>query len=162
MPNAYETDYHIVLSHYISQVYRVGVITATSAYIIRPSFFDSQIYLDFNQAPADVRRVDDIWLNAYASKRNIPRYVVPSCCPHIGVTQAHVLEEYLKRNKMTRLSANSHALKWFSKNWEKDLWYIFNGVNRPEYRNSLTAIHREWITTVNWFKFVVSFGFVYT
>jgi hypothetical protein len=157
----FETDYHIVQSHYLSQIYRVGVLTANFAYVIRPSFFDSHIYLDFNQAPRDVRRVDDIWLNGHAAKRNIARYVVPSCCPHIGVTQTHVLQTYFGRNNMSRLSANSHALQWFGKDWEKDLWYKYNGGNKPEYRDVWTIIRREWISTIEWIEFVIYFGFVY-
>jgi hypothetical protein len=156
----YEMAYHIIESQYLTEAYRVGVLTATYAYLIRPSFFDSQIYLDFNQAPADIRRVDDIWLNAHASKRNIPRYVVPSCCPHISVTQTHVLEEYLQKNRMDRFSANNHALHWFGRDWEKDLWYRFNGANRPDYRSWWMAFYREWICMILNLKFVVYFGFI--
>jgi hypothetical protein len=152
--------YHIVESHYLSEVYRVGVLTANFAYLIRPSFFDSRIHLDFNQMPDDIRRVDDIWLNGHASKQNIARYVVPSCCPHISLTQTHALEEYFLRNQMNRFSANNHALNWFSESWEKDLWYRFNGANRPEYRSWWMMIYREWINMILNLKFIVYFGFI--
>ncbi|CAF4070079.1 unnamed protein product [Rotaria sp. Silwood2] len=154
----YEMAYHIIQSHYISEVYRVGVVTANSAYLIRPLFFDNHIYLYFNQVPNDIRRVDDIWLNGQASIRNIARYVIPSCCPHIGVTHTHVLEEYLGKNNMSRISANNHALQWFSGNWEQNLWYKFNGENAPKYRNWWIMIYREWISMMLYFKFIIYFG----
>lgn len=151
---------HIVESYYLSEVYRVGILTATSAYLIRPSFFDAQIYLDFNLVPDDIRHVDDIWLNGQAAKQNIARYVVPSCCSHISVTQTHALQEYLVKNRMTRAAANSHALKWFATSWEKDLWYRFNGVNEPNYRGWWMLIHRVWVNAILYFKFTVYFGWV--
>ncbi|CAF3776190.1 unnamed protein product [Adineta steineri] len=156
----YEMAYHIIESPYLSEIYRVGVVTATDAYLIRPSFFDSHIYKDFNQAPNDIRHVDDIWLNGHAARGNITRYVVPSCCSHIGVTRTHALEQYLVNNKMNRLSANSHALTWFGENWEKDLWYRFNGANAPEYRSWWRIIYREWISLIFKLKFIMYFGFI--
>ena len=142
------------------KVYRVGIVTANDAYLIRPSFFDSHIYLDFNQIPDDIRHVDDIWLNGQASKRNITRYVVPSCCSHISVTRTHPLEEYLFRNEMNRLSANNHALQWFRESWEKDLWYKFNNKNGPKYRSWWMMIYREWISLILKLKFIIFFGFI--
>jgi hypothetical protein len=138
----------------------VGILTANYAYLIRPSFFDYHMYLDFNQVSDDIRHVDDIWLNGQASKQNIPRYVVPSCCSHISVTRTHALEEYLQKNKMNRRSANNHALQWFNGSWEKDLWYRFNGENRPKYRNWWLAIYREWTDLILKLKFTVYFGFI--
>ncbi|CAF2714653.1 unnamed protein product [Rotaria sp. Silwood2] len=82
----YEIGYHVIESHYLSEVYRVGVLTANHGYLIRSSFFYFHIYQDFNQVSDDIRHVDDIWLNGQASKLNIPRYVIPSCCSHIEVT----------------------------------------------------------------------------
>ncbi|CAF1159217.1 unnamed protein product [Adineta steineri] len=157
----FEIDYHIIRSYHLSKIYRVGIVTATDAYLIRPSFFDSHIYNDFSQAPNDIRHVDDIWLNGHAAIRNITRYVVPSCCSHIGVTRTHALEQYLVNHKMTRRSANSHALKWFDKTWEKDLWYKFKGENKPEHRNKRTVILREWMNIIEFLKFIINFGFVY-
>lgn len=156
----YEIAYHIVESHYLSKIYRVGVLTANYAYLIRPIFFDSHIYLDFNEIPNDIRRVDDIWINGQASKRNISRYVVPSCCSHISVTRTHVLEEYLIKNRMDRFTANNHALEWFRNYWEKDLWYRFNGENGPKYRHWWILIYREWINIILKLKFIVHFGFL--
>jgi hypothetical protein len=152
--------HHIIESHHLSEIYRVGVLTANYAYLIRPSFFDSHIYLDFNQVSDDIRHVDDIWLNGQASKQNITRYVVPSCCPHISVVRTHVLEEYLTRNQINRLSANNHALQWFSDSWEKNLWYRFNGENGPKYRSWWIVIYREWISIILKLKFIVYFGFI--
>ncbi|CAF1450559.1 unnamed protein product [Rotaria sordida] len=88
----YEIGYHVIEFQYLSEVYRVGVLTANYGYLIRSSFFDFHIYQDFNQVSGDIRHVDDIWLNGQASKLNIPRYVIPSCCSHIEVTRTHVLE----------------------------------------------------------------------
>ncbi|CAF1364535.1 unnamed protein product [Rotaria sordida] len=88
----YEIGYHVIEFPYLSEVYRVGVLTANYGYLIRSSFFDFHIYQDFNQVSGDIRHVDDIWLNGQASKLNIPRYVIPSCCSHIEVTRTHVLE----------------------------------------------------------------------
>ena len=156
----YEMAYHIIESHRLSKVYRVGVLTATYAYLIRPSFFDSQIYLDFNLVSNDIRRVDDIWLNGHASRRNIPRYVVPSCCSPISITRTHVLEEYLIENQMDRFTANNHAIQWFSESWEKDLWYRFHGENGPSYRSWWIMIYREWIDLILRLKFIVYFGFI--
>ncbi|CAF4584165.1 unnamed protein product [Rotaria sp. Silwood1] len=156
----YEMAYHIIESHYLSDVYRVGVVTANAAYLIRPLFFDVHMHLYFDQIPNDIRRVDDIWLNGQASKRHVARYVVPSCCPHISVTRTHVLEEYLGKNNMSRLSANSHALQWFSGHWEKNLWYKFNGENAPKYRNWWMMIYREWISMILNVKFIIYFGFI--
>jgi hypothetical protein len=151
---------HIIESPYLSDAYRVGVLTANYAYLIRPSFFDAQVYLDFNQIPNDIRRVDDIWLNGQAAKQNIARYVIPSCCSHISVTRTHVLEDYLVRNRMNRLEANSHALQWFKTIWENDLWYKFDGQNEPNYRSWWMIIYREWINIIFNFKFIVYFGFI--
>ena len=151
---------HIIESSYLSHFYRVGVLTANFAYLIRPSFFDAQVYLDFNHVPDDIRHVDDIWLNGQAAKRNIARYVIPSCCSHISVTRTHALEEYLVKNRMNRLAANNHALQWFSMNWERDLWYRFHGQNAPDYRSWWTAIYREWMTIILNLKFIVYFGFI--
>jgi hypothetical protein len=153
-------DHHIIESQYLSEVYRVGVITANYAYLIRPSFFDSHIYLDFNQVSDDIRHVDDIWLNGQASKRKIARYVVPSCCSHLSVTRTHALDNYFKRNQMSRFSANNHALQWFRENWEKDIWYRFNGVNGPKYRHWWMMIYREWIGVILNLKFIVYFGWI--
>ncbi len=152
--------HHIIESSYLSDAYRVGVLTANFAYLIRPSFFNAQIYLDFNQVPNDIRRVDDIWLNGQAAKRNIARYVIPSCCSHISVTRTHALEEYFVKNQMNRLAANSHALKWFEISWERDLWYRFHGQNAPNYRSWWMFIYREWMTIILNFKFIVYFGFI--
>jgi hypothetical protein len=152
--------HHVIESHYLSDVYRVGVLTANYAYLIRPSFFDSHIYRDFNQVPDDIRHVDDIWLNGQASRQNIARYIVPSCCNHISVTRTHALEEYLQRNKMNRLSANNHALEYFGDSWEKNLWYRFRGENGPKYRRWWLIIYREWISIILNFKFIVYFGFI--
>ncbi|CAF1236015.1 unnamed protein product [Adineta ricciae] len=156
----HEIAYHIIESFYISQIYRVGVITANHAYLIRPSFFDEHIYDDFNKVSNDIRHVDDIWINGQASARNISRYVVPSCCSHITVTRTHALEEYFGRNRMDRLTANNHALRWFADRWEKDLWYKFGGENAPRYRNWFVLIYRQWIFLLLQFKFVMYFGFV--
>ncbi len=30
---------------------------------------------------ADIRRVDDIWLNGHASNETLSRFVIPACCP---------------------------------------------------------------------------------
>lgn len=143
--SAREMSYHIVESQYISEVYRVGVITANYGYLIRPSFFDSHIYLDFNRAPNDVRRVDDIWMNGHAARRNIARYIIPSCCSPTGLTQTHALETYLRNHQMDRFTANTHALEWFADYWERNLWYRFAGVNAPIYRGWSSWIYREWI-----------------
>ena len=153
-------SYHIIESQYLSRAYRVGVLTANHAYLIRPSFFDSHIYQDFNQVPDDIRHVDDIWLNGQAAKRNIDRYVVPTCCSHIEVTRTHALEQYFENNKMDRFSANSHALQWFSSSWETDLWYRFKGENAPKYRRWWVMIYREWINLLLKLKFIVYFGFI--
>ncbi|UJR09170.1 hypothetical protein I4U23_013418 [Adineta vaga] len=155
-----EIFYHIIESARLSDMYRVGVVTANNAYLIRPSFFDSHIYLDFNQAPADIRRVDDIWLNGYASKRNISRFVVPTCCRSISVTRTHERENYLISHHMSRSSANDHALKWFNQTWEKDLWYRFNGQNRPKYRSWWSKIYREWLNIILRLRFIIYYGFV--
>ncbi|CAF3710027.1 unnamed protein product [Rotaria sordida] len=156
----YEMAYHIIQSHYLSEVYPVSVITANSAYLIHSLFFDAHIHLYFDKIPNDIRHVDDIWLNGQASKRNITRYIIPSCCPHISVTRTHVLEEYFGKNNISRFSANNHALQWFSDNWEKNLWYKFNGENAPKYRNWRTMIYREWISMILNFKFIIYFGFI--
>lgn len=156
----YEMAEHIIESQYLTDIYRVGVLTANSAYLIRPHFFDPRIYLDFNLLPDDIRRVDDIWLNGHASKQNIPRYVVPSCCSHIGVTRTHALEDYLRSNRMNRFAANTRALRWFSNVWEKDLWYRFHGVNRPKYRHWWIMIYRMWIELILQLKFLVYFGWI--
>ena len=159
--NSQEVDYHIIQSHFLARVYRVGVVTATSAYVIRPSFFDAALYRDFADAPDDIRHVDDIWLSGQASKRKVARLIVPSCCSHTGVTRHHSLQSYLGRNNMTRSSANHHALGWFRKHWEKDLWYQFNGVNQPTSRSWCATVYREWIGVTQWIRFVLRFGFVY-
>ena len=157
----HEKAYHIVESHHLSEIYRVGVVTANYGYLIRPSFFDSHIYLDFNQVPDDIRHVDDIWLSGQASRQNIPRFIVPSCCPHISITRTHALQERLGRHQMTRFSTNHHALQWFNQSWEKDLWYKFHGVNRPKYRNWWTMLHRESVSVLLKLRFIGYFGFVY-
>lgn len=157
---AEESAYHIVESFRLAQAYRVGVVTANYAYLIRPSFFDSHFYEDFSSVAADIRRVDDIWLNGQAAKRNISRYVVPSCCPNIGVTRTHELETYLINHQMTRSSANDHALKWFEQAWERELWYRFKGVNRPKYRSRLISIYRQWISLIVRLKIIFDVGFV--
>ncbi|CAF1233252.1 unnamed protein product [Rotaria magnacalcarata] len=154
----YEMAYHIIESYFISEVYRVGIITANAAYLIRPSFFNTDIYADFNQVPNDIRHVDDIWLSGHASKRNIARYVVPSCCSHIDLTRTHALEEYLVKNKMSRWSANNRALQLFNRSWENYLWYRFNGENAPEYRSWRVLFYREWISLLLKLKFNVYFG----
>ena len=153
-----EMSRHIIESHRISRVYRVGVITATSAYLIRPSFFDSHVYRDFDQAPDDIRHVDDIWLNGHASSQNISRYVVPSFCSHISVTQTHALENYLTSHHMSRWSANTRALKWFGGNWGDTPWYKFEGENGPIYKTWWTSARQSWLSTVGWLQFVYSFG----
>lgn len=157
---AEEFSYHIIASHRISDVYRVGIVTANNAYIIRPSFFDSHIYDDFNQVSTDVRRVDDIWLNGHASRRHIPRFVVPACCVSISVTRTHELENYFIAHQMTRSEANNRALRWFNHNWEKDLWYRFKGENRPKYRRGLLKIVREWMNLIARLKFIIYCGFI--
>ncbi|CAF1100501.1 unnamed protein product [Adineta ricciae] len=158
--SAEEFFYHIVESARLSDIYRVGIVTANHGYLIRPSFFDSHIYLDFNQAPADIRRVDDIWLNGYASKRNISRFVVPTCCRSISVTRTHELENYLIEHHMTRSSANDHALKWFNQTWERDLWYRFYGQNRPQYSSGWRTAFREWLNVIIRLRILIYYGFV--
>ena len=160
-PNLWERDYHVIYSHHLAQIYRVGVVTATSAYVIRPSFFDADLYRNFSGAPDDIRHVDDIWLSGQAARRRIPRYVVPSCCVHMGVTQHHSLQSYLGRHNMSRRSANSHALEWFREQWEKDIWYKLKGVNRPMDCSCWSVVYRAWNSAIQWTRFVLNFGFVY-
>ncbi|CAF2524507.1 unnamed protein product [Rotaria sp. Silwood2] len=155
-----EFGYHIIESFRLSKIYRVGIVTANHAYIIRPSFFDSHIYLDFKQAPNDIRHVDDIWLNGHASKRNITRLVIPTCCFSISVTRTHELENYLIAHQFTRSSANDHALQWFHQTWEKDLWYRFNGQNRPKDLSWWIKIYRQWISIILRLKFIIYVGFI--
>ncbi|CAF0980528.1 unnamed protein product [Rotaria sp. Silwood1] len=157
---AVELGYHIIESFRLSEIYRVGIVTANHAYVIRPSFFDSQIYLDFKQAPDDIRHVDDIWLNGHASKRNITRLVIPTCCYSISITRTHELENYLISHQITRSSANDHALKWFNQTWEKDLWYRFNGQNRPKDLIWWIKIYRKWISIILRLKFIIYVGFI--
>jgi hypothetical protein len=152
--------YHVIHSYRIAQVYRVGVTTANSAYLIRPSFFDSHIYLDFDQAPADARRVDDIWMNGYAAKRNIARYVVPSCCPPIGVFRTDALEAYLRGHGMSRATANNRALKMFKTYWEQNLWFQYSGVNAPPSYSWLTGMNRKWNTRIQKMRFIRRFGHI--
>jgi len=154
--------YHVIQSYRIAQVYRVGVTTANSAYLIRPSFFDSHIYHDFDQAPADVRRVDDIWMNGHAAKRNIARYVVPSCCPPIGVFRSYPLDTYLNSHGMSRATANNHALHMFRTFWENNLWFQYSGVNAPPSLSWLTDINREWSTRIQKTRFIRRFGHINT
>ena len=153
--------HHVIHSSNIAEPFRTGVLTANKAYLIRPVFFTSQLYEDFSQAPLDVRHVDDIWLNGYAARGNITRYVIPSCCSSISVIRHHTLAEDLVRHGITRLEANNHALKWFSQYWEQDIWYRFHGQEQPVYRTWMTAAHRSWIDVVQWLKFVFHFGFAY-
>lgn len=160
MGGAEELSYHIVASHRLGEIYRVGVVTANNAYVIRPSFFDAHIYEDFNQAPTDIRRVDDIWLNGHASKRNISRFVIPACCASVSVTRTHELENYLLAHRMTRSGANNHALQWFNQSWEKDLWYRFEGENRPKYRYGLAKVAQEWVNLISRLKSIIYCGFV--
>jgi hypothetical protein len=155
-----EISYHVIESFRISEIYRVGIVTANHGYLIRPSFFDAHIYRDFNQVSADIRRVDDIWLNGHASKRNITRFVIPTCCSSISVTRTHELENYLIAHQMTRSAANDHALKWFNQSWERDLWYKFRGENRPKYGNWWVKIYREWIGVILRLKFLIYGGFI--
>jgi len=61
---------------------------------------------------------------------------------------------------MTRSTANGHALEWFKQSWEKDLWYRFNGLNRPNYRHWLLKIYREWISIILRLKFIIYCGFI--
>lgn len=61
---------------------------------------------------------------------------------------------------MTRSDANTHALEWFKQTWEKDLWYKFNGENRPKYRNLGMKIYREWINFILRLKFIIYCGFI--
>ena len=104
--------------------------------------------------------MDDIWLNGYASKRNISRWVVPSCCRNIGVTRTHELENYLIAHQTSRSSANDHALQQFGQTWEKHLWYRFHGENPPNYRSWWQEIYREWINVVLRVKFILYFGLI--
>lgn len=138
-----EASYHIVEAFHISEMYRVGIVTANYGYLIRPSYFDSHIYEDFDKVLPDIRRVDDIWINGHASKRNISRFIIPASCSSISMTQTHELENYLRSHQMTRSTANGHALVWFKEYWEKNLWYRYRGENAPKYRNLLTIIYRE-------------------
>ena len=158
VPGKYEIAYHVVESQYIYHEYRVGVVTATSAYVIRPSLFDVDLYRNFTGAPDDIRHVDDIWLSGQAARRRVARYIVPSCCAHIGVTRTHVLENYLNQHQTNRFLANSHALVWFRDYWENDLWYKFNGVAAPNYRSWLTAIYRQCCEFMLEIRFFISFG----
>ncbi|CAF1281552.1 unnamed protein product [Rotaria sordida] len=155
-----ELAYHIIESFRLSEIYRIGIVTANHAYLIRPSFFDSHIYLDFKQVSDDIRHVDDIWLNGHASKRNITRLVIPTCCFSISVTKTHELENYFNKHQFTRLVANNNALKWFNKSWEKDLWYKFYGQNRPKDCNWWIKIYRQWINIILRLKFIIYVGFI--
>jgi len=81
-------------------------------------------------------------LNGHASKRNISRFVVPSCCFSISISRTHELESYFHEHQITRRLANDEALKWFGSTWEKDLWYRFEGINRPNSRTWPEKIFR--------------------
>ena len=142
----------------MADAYRVGVLTANNAYLIRPSFFDSTLYDDFFNVTNDIRRMDDIWLNGHAAKRNISRYVVPSCCQQFSITRTHELENYLTSHQMTRATANDHALLWFEKYWEKDLWYRFNGENRPDAPHRLIKSIRQTKILIQKLLFLIQFG----
>lgn len=155
-----EFSYHIIASHRISEMYRVGVVTANNAYVIRPFFFDSHLYDDFNSVAADIRRVDDIWLNGHAAKRQISRFVIPACCVSVSVTRTHELENYFQSHQMTRSQANDHALRWFNQSWEKDFWYRFKGENQPKYNHGLVKTVQEWINFIVRLKFFIYCGFI--
>ena len=155
-----EFSYHVIASHRIWEMYRVGVVTANNAYVIRPLFFDSHIYDDFNNVSADIRRVDDIWLNGHAAKRQIARFVISACCVSTSVTRTHELENYFIAHQMTRSQANDHALQWFNQSWDKDLWYRFKGENPPKYSDGLGKIVRQWINLIVRLKFIIYCGFI--
>ena len=155
------STHHVVRSANLAEPYGVGILTANHGYLLRPSFFSSQLYDEFPRAPLDVQHVDDIWINGHAARRNVSRYVVPSCCSPISVLSRHVLAEHLSQHQFSRVTANEHALQLFGQYWDKDIWYRFGRGAKPIYRSWVTTINREWIGLIQWVKFVLYFGFVY-
>ena len=156
-----EYSFHVVLSHFIRKMYRVGVITANSAYLIRPRFFDEKIYSNFSQIHDEIRHVDDIWLNGHAARRNISRFVVPSLCPSLSVTRTHELENFFEKHQTTRSAANDRALRSFENVWEKTLSYRFHGENHPTYRFWFQTIFRESFCAMWKLQLILQFGKVF-
>jgi hypothetical protein len=54
----------------------VAVITGCGSYLVRPRFFDQSLW-DYSAAPFVAFDIDDIWISAWLSRRNVKRYVVP-------------------------------------------------------------------------------------
>lgn len=159
--NAKEFSYHVVLSHQLKEIYRVGVLTANSAYLIRPKFFDEQIYSQIYDVPDYIHHVDDIWLNGHAARRNVSRSVVPSFCPNLSVTRTHELERFFQSHQTSRAFVNDRALQWFKSDWEKDLWYRFHGENPPNYRHWLQILFRESLCAMWKLKLIIAIGKVF-
>ncbi|CAF0897299.1 unnamed protein product [Didymodactylos carnosus] len=128
----FETFWHIVETNYISEPYRVGIITANSGYLIKPRFFDQHIYVNYTNITKSISLVDDIWLNGHLARRNVSRYVLPSCCAQTHIGKTHALEKHLMTKNVTRRQANDRALYYFKDYWERDLFYKPNGVNHPK------------------------------
>ncbi|CAF0806219.1 unnamed protein product [Didymodactylos carnosus] len=135
-----EKFWHIVATNRISEPYRVGIVTANYGYLIKPRFFDEHIYVDYTKVSKSISLVDDIWLNGHLARRNVARYVLPSCCSQIHIAETHALEKQLASKNLTRQQANDRALYYFKDYWERDLFYKRNGTNHPKYTSSIRGV----------------------
>jgi hypothetical protein len=68
-------DVDIVFGHAVSSPRRVDVVTGCGGVLVRPRFFDEQVFALEDRSHAFF--TDDVWLSGHLARRGVPAFVVP-------------------------------------------------------------------------------------
>jgi hypothetical protein len=93
----------------------VAVITGCGSYLVRPRFFDRSLW-DYSGAPSVAFYIDDIWISACLSLRDVKRYVVPSSAMMRSVRRQR---RTVSLNKIRgRQKLNNEIIAFFRDTWD--------------------------------------------
>ena len=70
-------DARMIRARELRQPRTAAVMTGCGSYLIQPRFFDETLW-DYSKAPQAAFFMDDIWISACLSRRQVKRYVVPA------------------------------------------------------------------------------------
>ena len=104
---------------------RVDIVQGVHGYVVRPRFFDLEALADFNNAPAAVRMVDDVWVSAHCG---VPCEVHPlplaytdyKPWEHRRRLDATSLGWMVNRVAHPAQRGNSIALRHFAARWQHE------------------------------------------
>lgn len=133
MPSSLDWDHaRMVHGKNLREPRPVAVITGCGSYLVQPRFFDESLW-DYSRAPQVAFVIDDIWISACLSRRDVKRYVVPAS----GTMRSVLRQQWtVSLNKIPRRQRlNNETIAFF-----RDTWDIFRPVS-----SSPVAAATRWL-----------------